>query len=165
MVETTNEIVSGRQWYEKNVYKYSFIYALCSPFNGAVRYVGQSVNPEKRYKQHIYQSRRDSYKNRPKKIWIRRLESIGMKPEMKILERCTNEKGDDCEAQWIRYYLDRDTILLNRDLSFYVTIGTDIPEVWMEKIKKDMKRKGVSSMRQFLRDIIYESLIKDQDKS
>jgi hypothetical protein len=45
------------------------------------------------------------------------------------------------------------------------SIETTVPDSWKEKMDEDMEKKSVSSMRQYLRDIIYESFIKDQDQS
>ena len=47
----------------------------------------------------------------------------------------------------------------------HAPVETTVPEDWKDKMDKERQRKGVSSMRQFVRDIIYESLIKDQDQS
>ena len=39
----------------------AYIYALCDPRDGAVRYVGKSVDPEARLRGHIQESRKTDY--------------------------------------------------------------------------------------------------------
>ena len=43
-------------------------------------------------------------------------------------------------------------------------IDTEIPQSWMDKIKKIMKEKGIKSKRQMLRNAIYDSYIKEEEK-
>lgn len=47
----------------------------------------------------------------------------------------------------------------------HAPVETTVPEDWKEKMEREKKQKGVKSMRQYLRNMIYESLIKDQDQS
>ena len=43
-------------------------------------------------------------------------------------------------------------------------IDTNIPDSWMDILKRIMKEKGVKSKRQMLRTAIYETYIKNDDK-
>jgi hypothetical protein len=54
-------------------YETAFIYGLIDPLTGAIRYVGESVNVEKRRMWHWHQRRYDSG-NMPLKLWLRSLE-------------------------------------------------------------------------------------------
>ncbi len=63
------------------------IYALCDPRTGQIVYIGQSVNAERRYKQHI-----GLYFNHGRvSAWIKNLAAEGLKPTQKILTLCPVE--------------------------------------------------------------------------
>lgn len=72
-----------------------FIYALTDPA-GNIRYVGQSVNPQIRYEQHIADSA-----DTPKTKWIRELSRMGAKPELVILEKTDKINADYTEKWWM----------------------------------------------------------------
>jgi hypothetical protein len=69
----------------KREIKQAYIYALYDPAFVSKRiYIGKSINPDKRKKDHIKESKRpenDTLKNR----WIRKMLNRGIKPEYKIL--------------------------------------------------------------------------------
>ena len=58
----------------------SFIYALCDPETGEIRYIGQSVDPGHRFYQHCNPD------DTPKGRWIGSLRRKGLLPEMRILD-------------------------------------------------------------------------------
>lgn len=76
-----------------------FIYGLCEPSTGELRYVGKTKNaPEKRLRQHVRKaSTEHSYKAR----WLL---SVDCAPKLAVLERVSLEKLDDRERDWIAFF-------------------------------------------------------------
>ena len=87
------------------------IYALSDPRNGDVRYVGWTVNPKRRLRDHLSESRRkDTYRAR----WIRALSSLGLVPVMTVLEPGVGETTwAEAETRWIAHYRDNGARLTN----------------------------------------------------
>ena len=92
----------------------TYIYALCEPNTGVVRYVGKSDDPERRYRNHIYQARHRT-RSFPSGDWIKGLIDSGEKPELTILEETTQDNWQNAEIQWIAYYRENGNDLLNCD--------------------------------------------------
>lgn len=69
-----------------------FIYCLALPESGTPYYVGASVNPKIRYGQHLA---------RPQCATGQRLRASGQKPEMFIIEECTEADAAFWENYWI----------------------------------------------------------------
>lgn len=78
-----------------------YIYVLSDPRDGRVRYVGQSKDPEKRYRGH-----KKGWDNVPKRLWFRELRGLGMKPELDIIDCASDGTHNELEAKWIKHYLD-----------------------------------------------------------
>ena len=74
------------------------IYALKDPLSGEIRYVGWSFNPERRLNQHLSAARKGVQTHNA--AWLRKLLSLGRKPDVQILE-----SGDgspfQAEISWI----------------------------------------------------------------
>ncbi len=90
----------------------AYIYALLCPDEQKVRYVGKSLDPTARYKQHIALA--DRPKDRPPSArhrWLEELKDRGLEPELAILEvlECGEDETrhehdrrvDDAESRWI----------------------------------------------------------------
>jgi len=75
-----------------------FIYALCAPETGDVRYVGQANNPTRRHRLHL-KDQTDTRRGR----WIRTLLCCGRAPTLLILERI-NGDWQEAERRWIASY-------------------------------------------------------------
>ena len=41
------------------------------------------------------------------------------------------------------------------------SIESSVPKSWLKKIKKVRKKKGMSSRRQYIRDLVYDNLKKE----
>lgn len=86
----------------------NYIYTLSDPRNSAVRYIGQSNNPQHRYKQHLQQP--GIFK---KGKWIKELKDLGIKSSLNIIWECEKENVDLWERVWIAMYLETGSNLLN----------------------------------------------------
>lgn len=87
-----------------------YIYALCEPTTGAVRYIGKSASPEKRLGNHLHAGR---YKIA---AWVSELAASGLRPVLNIIE--TVAPGNDASARErlaIAMHLSRGCKLLNSE--------------------------------------------------
>lgn len=62
-----------------------YFYVLKCPISNEVKYVGRTVNPNRRYRQHIYSGSGEGHKNK-KSAWIKSLLNKKLKPLMDIIE-------------------------------------------------------------------------------
>jgi hypothetical protein len=77
-----------------------YIYGLVDPRNSAIRYVGKSIRPKERLKDHI---QRASRSRRRKARWINSLCAIGLQPQLVYLEETIDEFWEDRERWWIKH--------------------------------------------------------------
>lgn len=77
----------------------TFLYVLTDPTTGAVRYLGKSDNPFKRFKSHL----RDSTPSH-KKSWINSLKSRGLVPHMDLLDEVPVSQWQFWEREYIRVF-------------------------------------------------------------
>ncbi|MNT09197.1 GIY-YIG catalytic domain protein [compost metagenome] len=79
----------------------NYIYALHCPIADTVRYIGKSINPEKRLAGHISSARTMAYRHHTS-AWIRKLLSVGLAPELLVIDEVPEgESWQDCERSWI----------------------------------------------------------------
>ena len=90
-----------------------YIYVLIDPRNGEVRYVGWTVHPKTRLRDHIKPSRVSGNQRRDR--WIASLLRHGFRPRMDIIECGTGDYAK-AESHWIRHY---------RSLGYDLTNHTD----------------------------------------
>lgn len=77
----------------------TFIYILLDPRDNQVKYVGKTINPQRRYSQHRYEATHTkSYKNN----WFLSLLLIGIDPQMVVIDECDKDEWEFFE-QW---YID-----------------------------------------------------------
>ncbi len=87
------------------------IYVLKDPRCGSVRYVGQTIDPEARYQQHL---RNEFGGNHEKQNWISTLLALGMKPQFEIVEQCSWDWLTERESFHCKEFTKLGAILLNR---------------------------------------------------
>lgn len=89
------------------------IYALIDPRDGAIRYIGQTKEPQVRLRSHITG---DAVINPAKTRWLKELEKMGLQPYMDVIEGVNGSLANVMEREryWIRYYTDQGFELLNR---------------------------------------------------
>lgn len=76
-----------------------FIYALCEPDTGSVRYVGKAEDTRRRLRNHL----NDKATTR-KAHWVRSLQQVGQEPKLVILEEATTSNWQEAERYWIQHY-------------------------------------------------------------
>ena len=81
--------------------KVVYIYALVDPRDERIRYIGKTVNLEKRYEQHVYWL---NGSNPRKENLISGLLKRGMKPIISVIEECDHSNWQEREKYWIAYY-------------------------------------------------------------
>lgn len=94
--------------------KICFIYVLRDPRDSSIRYVGKTINPDKRLKGHIWES---SKTNTHKANWIKSLLSIGLKPTIKVIEECSDNEWEEKEKYYIALYKEQYGKLLTNGTS------------------------------------------------
>lgn len=75
------------------------IYGLIDPRDLCLRYVGKSKNPIKRLRSHLKEEG-DTRKCR----WLGQLKSLGLMPNLVILENCEDVDWQASEAKWISFF-------------------------------------------------------------
>lgn len=80
-----------------------FIYALCDPLTQEVRYIGKSMRPSSRYREHILMAEKGEVRTHVYN-WIRALIIRGLLPKLVIVERCEPCDSSEREKFWIRQY-------------------------------------------------------------
>lgn len=76
-----------------------FIYAMCEPGTGNVRYVGKANSVKARMKAH-----RNDKRTTRKCRWLAKLRRDGLEPTLIILEEAAPEAWEEAERKWIAYY-------------------------------------------------------------
>lgn len=90
-----------------------FIYALCEPDTGAVRYVGITKDTKTRLQGHLADCNRPDVFRHPKVTWLRQLLASGQVPALRVLEQCPAEDGPQAEQKWIDRYRGEGAQLTN----------------------------------------------------
>lgn len=86
MARRGKDLREDRRWY---------VYALCDPRDDSVRYVGQTVDHDRRYAEHV-SGQLPHYggpkQDHPVRKWIRSLQAIDENPRMRILAVVSSQK-------------------------------------------------------------------------
>lgn len=78
----------------------TFIYALCEPDTGEVRYIGKADDPEIRFRRHLRLEAADF--NTHKSRWVRSIRSKGLLPKLEILCKASRDNWREVERLQIR---------------------------------------------------------------
>ena len=81
-----------------------YIYSLKDPETDEVRYIGKTTNINKRLRAHITRSKTNTYHSAR---WIKSLINKGLKPNIELVEECTESNWVEREKFWISYYRER----------------------------------------------------------
>lgn len=125
-----------------NYHKSTFIYALCDPDTGKIRYIGKSIYPKDRFRRHI-KNTKDGYTQYVYN-WIRSLLSRNKLPKMELLEEC-GENWAERERWWIQYFRSiPGNKLTNLTDGGEGIIGYIRSEEWRRKMSKVQAGKTIS---------------------
>ena len=82
------------------------IYKLVDPRNNAIRYIGQTNEPQTRFRQHL---NADYAPNPIKYNWIHELRKLELLPRLELVEGIYASRRviDERESYWILYYLNQ----------------------------------------------------------
>ena len=90
-----------KKYYLYNMDKMVYIYSLKDPRDYQIKYIGKTVDIDRRRKEHNQIHRNKKSK---KNSWIIHLIKNGMQPVMEVLEECKESEWIDREKYWIMYY-------------------------------------------------------------
>jgi len=126
-----------------NPSKSVFIYGLIDPRNNQLRYIGKSIDPPKRLKDHIKESK-GSRRNNHNYNWIRQLLAEGLRPVLEILEEIPEDDWREREMDWISAARIVGLELTNRTdggegVSSYTNRGRTISDEHRENLSKALK--------------------------
>lgn len=88
----------------------SYIYCLKDPIDGKIKYIGKSIDPYKRYSDHL---KKHKYKSTTKNNWIKKLHSLNEKPILEILDAVPDNEWSFWEKYWIGLFKTWGFILYN----------------------------------------------------
>jgi hypothetical protein len=121
----------------------SYIYGLVCPENNIVRYVGKSVSPLTRFRQHMFRLKEGE--GQYKVCWIKSLKKEGLKPTLKIIGCFDINQIDEKETYYITYYKNwleekgYEKGLTNLDFGLY-----SVSENTRRAVKESRKQKNSS---------------------
>lgn len=114
-----------------------WIYCLKDPRDNSVKYVGKSINPEKRLKEHIDKCNIEHTK---KGNWLKKLNKLNLKPILEILKETDETEYKTWEEYYIKYYKDLGVKLTNYDDKGIGCCKIKSKSL-MNKIKKKISKK------------------------
>ena len=113
-----------------------YIYALCDPRNGEIRYVGRTeVCPTRRHEHHTWASK--TGRQKPVNVWIRELLSEGWSPVIVILDRTDDPRA---EKAWIKKLADKYDLINMLHNGWHQNKGTSLSTRHNQKISDAITR-------------------------
>lgn len=116
--------------------RYVKIYVLKNPLTDEIHYVGRSLNPNVRYRSHIYLAKKSKKKNK-KDAWICSLINSNLKPKMEIIDSVLEKFAIEKEMFWINELKKTFDLKNERD---YVENGYLFSEDARKKMSESAKR-------------------------
>ncbi len=122
--------------------QFSSIYGLVDPRDDLVFYIGSSVDPQRRFVQHMCQLNQAS--NPDKNERILSIKKDGLEPGLLIIEECIPLRNSfDRERFWIQHYLRLGAPLTNQSIT---NLGMDLA-CRMKLTREDVARAGLDTSR------------------
>jgi hypothetical protein len=87
-----------------------FLYVLIDPRTKEICYVGVTIDPKARLKNHLRNSSKD---HSPKAEWIREILALGKEPRMQVFQTVPRKFIDRAEEFWIAHFRERGCPLVN----------------------------------------------------
>ena len=129
-----------------------FIYALTCPISNKVRYVGQTIDLNKRMNSHINYSKNHSTH---KANWINSLLKENLEPNIMVLEECDSNDVNDREIYWIKRFRDSGHNLTNSTNGGEGTVGHIFSDEHRRKLSESSKgRKHSKETKNKIRNIM-----------
>lgn len=125
------------------------IYTLTDPVTLEIRYVGQSIHPDKRFKSHLSEARYRQTGSKNK--WILDLLANNQKPILDVIEETTYGQRFVCENFWTDHYLAAGCTLYGIRRNCGGVVGYKPSETTIKKLKaaqnarpaEDRKRRAL----------------------
>jgi hypothetical protein len=115
----------------------AWVYALIDPRDNQVKYIGKSINPKARLREHIYKCK---FEHTEKGNWVKKLLSLSLEPQMKLLKEAQHTEIPYWEEYYIKHYKSFGINLLNYD-DKGVGIVSGVNKKAIEKSKEITSRK------------------------
>jgi group I intron endonuclease len=125
-------------YYICSMKKVVYIYSLKDPRDYQIKYIGKTVDIDRRRKEHSQIHRN---KKSRKNSWVAHLVKNGMQPIMEILEECEKSKWVEREKYWIRYYKELGFDLKN------MTLGGESNDGYVFTIEDRLKQSESQKLR------------------
>lgn len=122
-----------------------FIYALKDPNTLEIKYIGQSNDIDRRYRDHIRKSlaKTDCEYNTYKSRWIRKIINKGYKPLLEIIEECDNLELSNIRE---KYYIEKLTNEGYKLTNSHVLDVTECSKQTRNKISSSKKGKKLEEI-------------------
>jgi hypothetical protein len=91
------------------------IYGLRCPLCGDIRYVGRTIDPARRLRDHLDDSRHETHKTR----WLRIVAEAGRVPTLEVLEVVSPDAWQEAERRWIAHFAAMGNNLTNSTVGGY----------------------------------------------
>jgi hypothetical protein len=120
----------------------TYIYSLTDPRTSMVRYIGKTVQPEKRLYLHVWHATHDgdTYRDR----WIRQLVAEGRTPVFAIVEEVTRETWEERERFWIAHFRALNADKLTNTADGGEGVNAPRTEIWRARIGDAHRGKKLS---------------------
>lgn len=137
--------------------KIVYIYTLSDPrMPDSVRYVGVTIHPPQRLREHIASGRKDNRTHRT--YWIASLLQQTQIPTMSVIEEVTEETWEDRERYWISRYRELGCALVNSTDG-----GKGISGATQAVRREIAKRRAANCLRDFTGEIFANlTVLEDQ---